>query len=260
MAKYPERIVCITEESVETLYLLGEERRIVGVSAFVERPPEAKNLKKVSAFTSANIDKILELEPDLVLGFSDIQKDIAKDLIGAGVNTFIANHRSLDEIQNYILWLGSMVGKASEAEKLNAKLDVQKKLALDFTSSLKERPKVYLEEWDEPAISGIRWFSEIVELCGGVDIFSEKSQASLAKDRYVNFDEVVESNPDFILPCWCGKKVDVDSIKSRDGFEGIKAVKNNQIFELDPAVFLQPGPAPFLDGIPTIIDIFKNRT
>jgi iron complex transport system substrate-binding protein len=258
MAKYPERIICLTEESVETLFLLGEEKRIVGVSAFVERPAKAKKIKTVSAFTSANIDKILELKPDLVLGFSDIQKDIAKELIGAGVNVFIANHRSLDEILNYILWLGSMVGKREESEALISKLEENIREARELSGSFKVRPRVYIEEWDDPMISGIRWFSELIEVCGGVDIFKEQGEQSLAQDRIVNHEAVIAKNPDFILGCWCGKKVDIDEIKNRDGYDQIGAVKNSRVFELDPAIFLQPGPAPLLDGIPKIIEILKD--
>lgn len=258
MAKYPSRIICLTEESVETLYLLGEEARIVGVSAFVERPVEAQKLKKVSAFTSANIDKILELKPDLVLGFSDIQKDIAKELIGAGVNVFIANHRSLEEILDYILWLGSMVGKNNEAIELISKLEKRMLEAKEFSKSLKVKPKVYIEEWDDPMISGIKWFSELIELCGGEDIFRDASKASLATDRIVSHEKVIEKNPDFIFGCWCGKKVEIDQINKRKGYENIKAVKNARVFELDPAIFLQPGPAPILDGIEKVINYFKD--
>lgn len=258
MAKYPERIICLTEESVETLYLLGEEKRIVGVSAFVERPLEAKKIKKVSAFTSANIDKILDLKPDLVLGFSDIQKDIAKELIGAGVNVFIANHRSLDEILNYILWLGSMVGKRDESEALISRLEENIQEAKDLSKSLKRRPRVYIEEWDDPMISGIRWFSELIEVCGGVDIFKKQGEQSLANDRIVKNEDVIAKNPDIIFGCWCGKKVDIEQIKNRQGYDKIEAVKNSRIYELDPAIFLQPGPAPFLEGIPQIIKYFKD--
>ncbi|MFT6070068.1 MAG: iron complex transport system substrate-binding protein [Bacteriovoracaceae bacterium] len=258
MASYPERIICLTEESVETLFHLGEEHRIVGVSAYVERPVEAKKIKKVSAFTSANIGKILELKPDLVLGFSDIQKDIARDLIGAGINVYFANHRSLEEILNYILCLGSLVGKKEEALELISTLEKNLLKASEFSKTLSRKPRVYIEEWDEPMISGIKWFSELIEACGGVDIFSQKSQQSLAPDRIVSNKDVISSNPDFIFGCWCGKKVDIDQIKSREGYLNIEAVKNNRVFELDPAIFLQPGPAPFIDGIPKIINFFKD--
>lgn len=258
MARYPERIICLTEESVETLFYLGQEHRIIGVSAYVERPEEAKKIKRVSAFTSANIEKIIDLKPDLVLGFSDIQKDIAKDLIGAGINVFIANHRSIEEILNYILCLGSMVGEAEKAEGLIRTLEQNIQEAKQFAQSLKRRPRVYLEEWDEPMISGIKWFSELIETCGGEDIFKEKGDQSLANDRIILNRDVISENPDFIFGCWCGKKVDISQIKKREGYKDIGAVKNDRVFELDPAIFLQPGPAPLLDGIPKIINYFKD--
>jgi iron complex transport system substrate-binding protein len=260
MAKYPERIVCLTEESVETLFYLGEEHRIVGVSAYVERPVEAKKIKKVSAFTTANIGKILELKPDLVLGFSDIQKDIARDLIGAGVSVFFANQRSLEEILDYILWLGSLVGSREKAESLVKTLEDKMAEARAFSINLKRKPRVYLEEWDDPMISGIRWFSELIEVCGGHDIFKEKGEQSLANNRIVSDKEVIAGNPDFIFGCWCGKKVDIDQIKNREGYQKIEAVKNDRIFELDPAIYLQPGPAPFLDGMAEITNFFKGFT
>jgi len=255
---YPRRIVCLTEESVETLYLLGEERRIVGVSAFVKRPAETKNLKKVSAFTSANIPKVLELNPDLILGFSDIQKDIAKDLIGEGANVFIANHRSLEETLDYILMLGRMVGKTQEAIELVEKFREKIESCKQFAEGLSIKPKIHLEEWDEPLISGIQWFAEVVELCGGELCFPEKSRSSLAKDRYLTHGEVIEVNPDIIFGCWCGKPVDIPSIAAREGYAEINAVKNNEIFELEPEIFLQPGPAPFVDGLDIMRQHIEN--
>ncbi len=245
---FPKRIVCMTEESVETLYLLGEEHRIVGVSAFVERPEAATKLKKVSGFTSANIDKIIELRPDLVLGFSDIQQDIAKELIAKGLNVFISNQRSLDEILSYIQTLGYMVGAVQKTDELVIKLSkkIEKTKALNLKG-----PRVYIEEWDEPTIAGIRWFSELVELCGGVDVFANKAKGSLAKDRFVNKDEIIKAAPELCLACWCGKKVEMDSLEKRTGLKV-------PIIELNPAIFLQPGPAPILDGIDILLEHFKN--
>jgi iron complex transport system substrate-binding protein len=254
----PSRIVCLTEESVETLYLLGEERRIVGVSAFVKRPPETKNLKRVSAFTSANIPKILELGPDLVLGFSDIQKDIARDLIGAGVNVFIANHRSLDEILNYILLLGRMVDQGEKAIALVDSFKEKLKASRQWAQSLKIKPRIHLEEWDEPLISGIQWFAELVEACGGELCFPEKAKASLAMDRTLSHDQVIAANPDIIFGCWCGKPVDISSIEKREGYAALKAVKNQEIYELEPEIFLQPGPAPFVDGLDIMRQHIEN--
>jgi iron complex transport system substrate-binding protein len=256
--EYPRRIVCLTEESVETLYLLGEERRIVGVSAFVKRPPETKSLKRVSAFTSANISKILDLKPDLVLGFSDIQKDIARDLIGVGVNVFIANHRSLEEILDYVGMLGRMVNAQEKTQILVEGFKNKLEGTREWAKSLSIKPKVHLEEWDEPLISGIQWFAELVEACGGELCFPEKSMSSLAKDRYLTYQEVITANPDLIFGCWCGKPVDIPSIEGREGYDQINAVKNKEIYELEPEIFLQPGPAPFVDGLDIMRQHIEN--
>lgn len=255
---YPRRVVCLTEESVETMYALGLQDRIIGVSAFVERPAEAKQLPTMSVFTHANLQKIVEAKPDLVLGFSDIQKDIAKDLIGMGLNVWIANHRSLDEILDYILALGSLCGVRKSAMDYVAMLEEQLENAKEIAMQFKQKPKVYIEEWDEPRLSGIRWFSQIIETCGGIDINHDKSFSSLAKDRTVTDQEVIRANPDIILGCWCGKPVDIASFSKREGWGQISAVRNNQVFELDPAIFLQPGPAPFIDGIPLVQRIFRD--
>ena len=255
--KGPQRIVCMTEESVETLYALGKEDLIVGVSAFVKRPPEAQKKKKISAFTSANIPKIQELKPDLILGFSDIQKDIARDLIGLGLNVFISNHRSLEETLNYILGLGSLVGEREKSLKLIDHYEQLMEKAFKIGNSLKNKPRVYLEEWDEPMICGISWFSELVGLCGGEDVCKSFSKGSLAKDRFVSRGYIKEQNPDIIFGCWCGKKVSISSIKEREGWDQIKAVKNNQVFELAPEIFLQPGPSLFVDGPSILASFFK---
>lgn len=255
---YPSNIICLTEESVETLYLLGQERRIKGVSAFVKRPLEAQKLPKVSFFTSSNIKKIKAHRPDLVLGFSDIQKDIAKELIGEGMNVFIANHRSLAEILDYVLVLGGMVGAQEEARELRAQLVAKMGIAQEFARSLKKRPRVYFEEWDDPMISAIKWVSELIELCGGIDVNKDLSDGILAKDRFVDPLTVAKSDPDLIIGCWCGKKVKVEEISSREAFKSVKAVKENRVIEVEPEVFLQPGPAPFLDGIDILMKLFKE--
>ena len=246
----------MTEESVETLYLLGKEHLIVGVSAYVERPAQAQKLPKISAFTHANIKKILSLKPDLVLGFSDIQKDIARELIGLGVNVFISNQRSLDEILDYILLLGSIVGAQERARKLILKLQKKRIRACAKAMQLKRRPRVYLEEWDDPMICGIRWFSQLVEECGAIDICGKWSQESLGKDRIVDKDFVARANPDIILGCWCGKKVDRDAFAKRPGWKSLNAIKESDVYELDPAIFLQPGPAPFLEGLDILGQLF----
>ena len=248
----------MTEESVELLYALGQEHRIVGISGFVKRPEQARNLKKVCAFTSANIDKILSLDADLILGFSDIQKDIARDLIAAGENVFISNHRSLSETLDYISLLSRVVGEEDRGNVLLASYRHKIEKAQHFAENLQRRPKVYFEEWDEPAISGIKWVSELIELCGGIDIYAELSAGKLAKDRFVDWDETVSRNPEIIFPCWCGKSFDRDSFMKRVGIDKVDAVKSGHVFELMPEVFLQPGPALFVDGIDILIDYFKT--
>lgn len=256
---FPKRIVCLTEEGVETLFEIGMGHLVVGVSAFVERPVEAKQLPVVCAFTGGSVKKVMSCEPDLVLGFSDIQKDLARDLIAQGLSVYIANHRSLSGILSYIKMLGYMVGAPLRTDELVKKLETKIKVAQDFAKTLKVKPRVYIEEWDEPMICGIEWFSEIVQLCGGISVTNEISQkGSLAKDRFVSSEQIGALNPDMILACWCGKEVDMDSFKSRVGLKDTNAVLKGRIFELDPAIFLQPGPAPILDGIDQLIEIFRS--
>ena len=256
--KGPQRIVCMTEESVETLYAIGREDLIIGVSSFVKRPPRARKKTTISAFTHANISKIEELKPDLILGFSDIQKDIARELIGLGFNVFISNHRSLEETLSYILNLGSLVGERDKAIKLVNHYENLMEKAQLLAESLKIKPKVYLEEWDSPMICGIRWFSELVEICGGQDICKNFSRGVLAKDRFIKKEHVIDQDPDIILGCWCGKKVDLSSFKQREGWKKIKAVQKNQLIELKPEIFLQPGPALFEDGLAILGNLFKD--
>ncbi len=254
----PRNIICLTEESVETLYAIGLQDYVKGVSIFVKRPEEALVKPKVSAFTHSNIKKILELKPDLVLGFSDIQKDIARDLIEAGLNVFISNQRSTQEIFSYIQTLCSMLGAGDRATPLIERMQHQISVAISNGAGLRRRPRVYFEEWDEPMISAIRWVSECIEFCGGDEIFQEKSTGLLAKERFVTSLEVIDENPDIILACHCGKKVSLESFYEREDWSGINAIKNRQVFELMPEVFLQPGPAPYLDGLEILTHIFKN--
>lgn len=255
---YPRRIICLTEESVETLFLLGQQDRIVGVSAFVKRPDEAQQLPKVSFFTSSNYPKILAHKPDLILGHSDIQKDIARDLIELGQNVFIANHRSISEIFSYIHMLGRLTGADEASSLVLERLESKVQEAREFAKTLPRKPRVYFEEWDDPMISAIQWVSELIELCGGEDIFATKSQGVLAKERFVSHEDVIKANPDIIFGCWCGKKVKTDSIKTRSGYENIRAVQNRKVFELKPEIFLQPGPAPLLAGIDILIEYFSE--
>lgn len=252
------KIICLTEESVETLFLLGKENLITGVSSFVKRPKEAMLLPKVSLFTSSNIEKIISLSPDLVLGFSDIQKDIAKELIQGGLDVWIANHRSLDGILKYIQKLGYLVGAHAQTDVLLTEL--QRKIAetQNFAQSLPERPKVYFEEWDDPMISNIGWVSDLIELCGGIDINKEYSRGILAKDRFVTSTEIIKKNPDIIFASWCGKKAKISSIKNRQGWDRINAVINDDVIELSSDIFLQPGPAPLVDGIDILKEVFSK--
>lgn len=255
---YPAKIICLTEESVETLFWVGKGDLIKGVSKYVERPIEATKLPVVSAFTKSNIDEIVAKKADLILGYSDIQKDIAKELVEKGQNVFIANHQSLDGILNYIYMLGNLVDakpKTSELIELcHQKMNEAKKFAQDMPA----KPKVYFEEWDNPLISSIKWVTELLELCGGEVIFSNNKEEHLAKDRIVSHEEIRARNPDIFLACWCGKKVKMDKIYNRDGYKDIAAIKHQQVFELNPAIYLQPGPAPFLTGIDEILSIYSS--
>ncbi|OUR96545.1 hypothetical protein A9Q84_09355 [Halobacteriovorax marinus] len=253
---FPKSIVCITEESVEVLYALGLSELIVGVSCYVKRPESAKSKPTVSTFTDANLKKIIALKPDLVLGFSDIQKDIAKDLIGAGLNVFITNQRSIEDILDYILMLGNLVGSGEKAKEYVNDLENKLNWARERAAKFKRRPRVYIEEWDNPQICGIEWFSEIVEICGGDVIHKDKSKSSLAADRIIETSDIAAGNPDVILACWCGKKVQMGTILERVGLEEVNAIKNRDVYELEPEIFLQPGPAPIVDGIDILLEIF----
>jgi iron complex transport system substrate-binding protein len=228
-ARYPERIVCLTEESTETLYLLGEERRIVGISGYTVRPPRARREKpRVSAFLSAKNEKILELKPDLVIGFSDLQADIARDLTKAGLNVLIFNQRSVQEILDMILALASLVGAPQKGIALIRQLEAGLDEIRAAAKAFERKPRVYFEEWDEPMISGIRWVSELIEVAGGEDIFPEKSRSQAARGRIVaEPGEVVQKNPEVILGSWCGKKFRPERVAARPGWDAISAVRNN---------------------------------
>ena len=255
----PERIICMTEESVEFLHAIGRSDLIAGVSVYAKRPAEVSQHPIISSFTHANLNKIQKIKPDLVIGFSDIQKDIARDLIAEGVDVYISNQRSLEEIFRYMWTLGHMVGEGDKTNIYLNELEEKVAKARTFAKTLKKRPKVYIEEWDEPQICGIRWFSELVSLCGGIDIFEGKSLDGIkASDRFVTNKEVELSDPDIILASWCGKKVDIESIKNRPELVNSSAVKNNKVIELEPEIFLQPGPALFVDGIDRLMDLFGS--
>ncbi|HZP64899.1 MAG TPA: ABC transporter substrate-binding protein, partial [Rudaea sp.] len=230
----PKRIVCLTEEPTEVLYAIGEEHRIVGISGFTVRPPRARKEKpKVSAFTSAKIGEILKLAPDFVVGFSDIQADIARELVAAGVEVWISNHRSVDGILDYIRRLGALVGAADKAGALAGRAEEHLRNVENAASRLPRRPRVYFEEWDEPMISGIRWVAELVRIAGGDDVFPELAEKSLARDRIIaDPADVVRRAPDIVLGSWCGKKFRPDRVVARPGWSAIPAVRDGEIHEI----------------------------
>jgi iron complex transport system substrate-binding protein len=255
----PERIICLTEESVELLYLLGEQDRIVGVSQYAVRPLQVKREKPVvSVFTHANQKKVIEMKADLIIGYSDIQKDIARDLIDQGQNVWISNHRSLAETINFCAALSALVGAQERFEGLLKKWNKTLVRGEKFAQSLGRKPKVYLEEWDEPLISGISYFSELVSLCGGIDINDHLKSGFKASARFPDEDHIFKEDPDIILACWCGKKVDKQSIRDRPGWGNVAAVKDGKIVELPPEIFLQPGPALFESGVDFLIELFNR--
>ena len=255
----PERIVCLTEETVETLYLLGEQDRIVGISGYVVRPPQARRDKpRVSAFTSANIDKILALKPDLVLTFSDLQADIVADLVRKGVAVHAFNQRDVAGIFDMIATLGALVGASEKAAVLIASLRQRLDEAEQFAATLHSRPKVYFEEWDDPIITGIGWVSELIGIAGGIEAFPEKTKEPSAKNRIVSADDVIARAPDIIIGSWCGKKFQPERVKARPGFSAIPAVRDNALHEIKSAIILQPGPAALTDGLDAIKTIIAK--
>jgi iron complex transport system substrate-binding protein len=255
----PERIVCLTEETVETLYLLGEGRRIVGISGYVVRPPRARREKpRVSAFTSADIPKILDLKPDLVLTFSDLQADIAATLIKQGVAVHAFNQRTIAEILDMIRTLGSLVGALDRADRLADDLAAAIAGVRTRASRLPFRPKVYFEEWDDPMISGIAWVSELIEIAGGVDVFADLAHCKSAKDRIVTVDQIIARAPDVIVGSWCGKKFRPEKVVNRTGFDALPAVRRGTVHEIKSPLILQPGPAALTDGLSALQAIIAN--
>ena len=255
----PSRIVCLTEETVETLYLLGEQHRIVGISGYVVRPPQARREKpRVSAFTSANVDKILALKPDLVLTFSDLQAHIAADLIRRGLEVHAFNQRNVDGILDMVRMLGAMVDAGERAEKLVATLEAGLVQARTRAETLPKRPRVFFEEWDDPLISGIGWVSELVEIAGGVDIFADRKNQSAAKDRMVTAEDVVAREPDLIIGSWCGKKFQARARCNSACFDRTPAVQHGDLYEIKSSLILQPGPAALTDGLSELQKIIKR--
>jgi iron complex transport system substrate-binding protein len=258
--RYPRRIICLTEEPTEVLYALGEEGRIVGISGFTVRPERARREKpRVSAFTSAKIDRILELKPDFVIGFSDIQADIAQALIKRGVEVWISNHRSIDGILGYVRRLGALVGAAAQAERYALELEAHIERVREAAALLPRRPRVYFEEWDEPLITGIRWVSELIAVAGGDDVFPERALCPLAKDRILgDAGEVVNRAPDVILGSWCGKRFRPSRVAARAGWGAVPAVRDGELHEIKSPLILQPGPAALTDGLDAIHRVLKQ--
>ena len=255
----PRRIVCLTEEPTEVLYALGEQDRIVGISGFTVRPAIARREKpKVSAFTSAKIGEILKLRPDFVVGFSDIQADIAAELVRRGVEVWISNHRSVDGIVDYVRRIGALVGVAARAEAYAEELQHGLDAIAAEAARLPRRPKVYFEEWDEPPITGIQWVAELVRIAGGDDVFPERAVEPLAKGRILeDAAEVVRRAPDIILGSWCGKKFRPEKVAARPGWDGIPAVRDGELHEIKSPIILQPGPAALTDGVTEIARIVR---
>ncbi len=257
--RLPQRIVCLTEETTETLYALGAGDLVVGVSGFTVRPPEARKKPKVSTFLEAKIDRILELQPDVVLAWSDLQAPICAELIRQGVEVVCFNQRSVEGILSMILHLGALVGKTVEAERYVEKLMEGLRQAAERGARRRRRPRVYFEEWYDPLIASIRWVSELITLCGGEDVFEELSHFPDAKRRIISDpDEVVRRAPDIIIASWCGKMFKPERLRSRPGWEAIPAVQQNQLYEIPSSVILQPGPAALTEGVEHLLNIFDR--
>ena len=246
---YPRRIVCLTEETTEALYLLGEGARIVGISGYTVRPPEARMKPKVSAFINANFDKILALEPDLVLAFSDLQANIAAELIRRGITVFTFNQRSISEILEMIQTLARIAGAGEKGEALVAKMHDGLDAIRDSAARFPRRPRVFFEEWKDPLISGIRWVEELIEIAGGDPVFPELRAQQSAKGRVLQADAVIERDPEVIIGSWCGVKVNKGFIRSREGWAKISAVRSGHIYEIKSTYILQPGPAALTEGV-----------
>lgn len=256
---FPQRIVCLTAETTEVLYLLGEQERIVGISGYTTRPAIARKEKpKVGAFTSARIDKILDLQPDLVLTCTDLQADIAASLIKAGLEVHAFNQRSVDQILNMITILGALTGASNKADRLIAELKSVIAGVRETASYLSAKPTVFFEEWDEPIISGIRWVAELIEIAGGQDCFADLSIHPSAKDRIIDASQVLERNPDIIIGSWCGKKFQPEQLMARPGWNAISAVQNGFVREIKSADILQPGPSVITHGLKQLQEIIHE--
>jgi iron complex transport system substrate-binding protein len=258
MSHYPERIVCLTEETTETLYLLGQGHRVVGVSGYTVRPLEARKKPRISAFISAKFDKILALQPDLVLAFSDLQADLAAELTRRGIAVVTFNQRSVAEILQMIRMLGGLVGCQPDAERLADRLEAGLTDIREAAARLPRRVRAFFEEWDEPLISGIRWVEELVSIAGADPVFPELATARLAKDRIVDPGEVVRRDPEVIFASWCGMRVRPAAIAARPGWDRITAVRHGRVHEIKSTLILQPGPASLTDGVRQLHDIISR--
>jgi iron complex transport system substrate-binding protein len=255
----PERIVCLTEETVETLYLLGEDHRVVGVSGYAVRPPQVRREKpRVSAFISADVPKILALKPDLVLTFSDLQADIVAELIHNNVAVYAFNQRDIGGILDMIYTLGALVGVSGKANALASSLAAHVDTVHTRSLQFPRRPRIYFEEWDEPMISGIAWVSELIEAAGGIDVFPQLAARKNAKDRIVSLGEVIAAKPDILIGSWCGKKFVPAKVAARPGFSEVPAVANGWLREIKSALILQPGPAALTDGLDQLAGIISE--
>jgi iron complex transport system substrate-binding protein len=251
-AEFPQRIVCLTDETAETLYLLGEQKRIVGISAYASRPAEVRSKPRVSAFKNANFEKILALKPDLALTFSDVQAEITRQLVLRGVTVLNFNQRSVAEILDMIHMLGRIVGKPDEGRALANELVCGLDEIAAAAAGFPRRPRVFFEEWDEPLIGGIAWVEELIEIAGGEPIFPELRSRGKAQDRVVDPAEVARRDPEVILASWCGKKVRKETICSRPGWDAVSAVRRSHVYEIDSTIVLQPGPAALTEGVRAI--------
>ncbi|MGH9562017.1 MAG: cobalamin-binding protein [Terracidiphilus sp.] len=257
-AEYPRRIVCLTDETTEILYLLGEQDRIVGVSGYTTRPPEARLKPRVSAFRNAKFDAILDLKPDLVIAFSDVQSEITRELVLRGVTVLNFNQRSVREILETILVLARVVGKPAEGAALVERLECDLRGISETSKNFQRRPRVYFEEWNDPLLSGIEWVEELIEIAGGDAVFPELRGCGKAKDRMVDPAEVVARDPEVILASWCGRKVNVKQICARPGWAEISAVRKGHVYEIKSAIILQPGPASLTEGVRQIHEILAR--
>ncbi|MFY3743118.1 helical backbone metal receptor [Anaeromyxobacter sp. Red801] len=252
---HPRRVVCLTEETTETLYRIGAGDLVVGVSGFTVRPPEARRKPRVSAFLSADGDAIAALRPDLVVGFSDLQADVARDLVRRGIPVLVTNQRSVAEILQTLRLVTAAVGRAEAGEALAAELEGGLARVAEAAGALPRRPRVFFEEWPDPLIAGIRWVSELLELAGAEDVCAETRASHAAKGRIVAPEEVARRAPEAVVASWCGKKARREVIRARPGWAGVRAVRDDQLYELRSAIILQPGPAALTDGVRALAGI-----